>query len=182
MSGHLTRLHWCKQKHCLTTPLDNEIKSWLFDTGSLTARLIKHCNNNFSVKVISVKSSTPTPDEKKALGLASRSQALIREVLLYCNDRPVVYARTIIPVSSLRGALRGLALLGSRPLGAVLFADNSMQRKPVEVTALKKGHKCYSWTQYQGKEIIYGRRSVFVLKGEELLVSEFFLPDLLNKK
>lgn len=184
MSGHYTRLNWCKQKHCLTQKLNREIKSWMFDAGSLTARLINYCDGRFSVKVLSVKRATPTPDEKEALGLSARSHALIREVLLFCNDEPVVYARTIIPVSSLRGALRGLALLGNRPLGAVLFSDKSMQRKPVEVTSVKASHKCYQWMQQQkseklGKEKIYGRRSVFVLKGEELLVSEFFLPSLL---
>lgn len=181
MSGHHTRLHWCKQKYCLTAELNKEIKSWLFDSSSLTARLKKHCNGRFSVRVLSVKRATPTPDEKETLGLKPRSQAMIREVLLCCNDQPVVYARTIIPVSSLRGALRGLALLGSRPLGAVLFADKSMRRKPMEITSISKNHKCYSWTRNKGSEKIYGRRSVFILKGKKLLVSEFFLPKLLEK-
>jgi len=178
MSGHYTRLNWCRQKLCLTRNLNKEIKSWLFDSGSLTARLINGCDNGFSVRLLSVRRATPTPDEKEALGLAARSQAVIREVLLLCNDEPVVYARTVIPVSSLRGALRGLALLGNRPLGAVLFSDKSMLRKPVEVTSVSADHKCYQWMQYKGAEKIYGRRSVFVLKGEELLVSEFFLPRL----
>ena len=107
-----------------------------------------------------------------------RSMAMIREVLLYCGDTPVVYARTIIPTSSLRGALRGLALLGNKPLGAVLFSDKSMHRKPMEVTCIKPEHKCYSWMKYKGNETIWGRRSVFQLRGKELLVSEFFLPNL----
>lgn len=180
MSGHHTRLRWCKQQHCLSTELNSQIKSWLFDTGSLTARLIKHCHGNFSVKVLSVRTATPTPDEISALGLKPRSQALIRQVLLYCDDKPVVYARTIIPVSSLRGALRGLVQLGARPLGAVLFADKKMKRKPMEITSLTAKHKCYSWTQSRGTEKIWGRRSVFNLKNSELLVSEFFLPELMN--
>ena len=150
----------------------------MFDSGSLTARLIDYCDGQFSVKVLSVKRATPTPDEKEALGLKTRSQALIREVLLLCNNEPVVYARTIIPVSSLRGALRGLALLGNRPLGAVLFSDKSMKRYPVEITSVKASHKCYSWMRHKGEEKIYGRRSVFVLRDKELLVSEFFLPSL----
>lgn len=182
MSGHHTRLNWCKQKRCLTAGLSKEIKSWLFDSGSLTARLIKDCPGAFSVKLVSVKRATPTPDEKAALGLKPRSQSVIREVLLCCDDMPVVYARTIIPVSSLRGALRGLALLGNRPLGAVLFADKSMYRNPVEITTLSPSHKCYHWTQNKGKEKIFGRRSVFILKSEKLLVSEFFLPELISGK
>ncbi len=180
MSGHHTRLHWCNQKHCFLMASNDEIKSWLFDSGSLTARLINYCDGKFSVKVLSVKRATPTPDEIKALNLKTRSQAIIRQVLLLCDGQPVVYARTVIPVSSMRGALRGIILLGNKSLGAVLFADKKMRRKPVEVTSVNASHACYAWTGYSGKESIWGRRSVFILKNQELLVSEFFLPDLLK--
>lgn len=178
MSGHHTRLKWRKKQHCLGIPLDIKVSRWLFDSGSLTARLIKHCKGEFSVKVISIKRATPTPDEISVLGMRARSHALIREVLLCCDDTPVVYARTIIPISSLRGVLRGLALLGNRPLGAVLFSDKTMHRKPVEITKLSPDHKCYAWTGCESRQMIWGRRSVFKLKEQELLVSEFFLPKL----
>lgn len=178
MSGHHTRLHWCKRTHCLSQELNIQIKSWLFDSGSLTSRLINHCRGQFTVKVISVKRASPTPDEIALLGLQPRAHALIRQVLLCCDDKPLVYARTIIPVSSLRGALRGLVLLGNKPLGAVLFSDKTMRRKPMEITSLNSSHKFYEWTQQVESNKIWGRRSVFVLKKHELLVSEFFLPEL----
>lgn len=178
MSGHYTRLNWRKQSHCFNANLTPQLKSWLFDSASLTSRLIKYSNNNFSVKMISVKRATPTADEIFALGLKARSHALIREVLLCCANEPVVYARTIIPASSLRGALRGLVLLGNKPLGAVLFADKLMHRKHIEVAQLQPKNKCYAWSGYEGDENIWGRRSVFVLKKQSLLVSEFFLPTL----
>jgi len=180
MSGHHTRLRWCSQQRCLSTELKAEIKSWLFDSGSLTTRLMNHCDEPFSVKVLSVVRTTPTPDEVQALKLRSRSQAIIRQVLLCCGDRPVVYARTIIPVSSLRGSLRAIVLLRNKSLGAVLFADKNMRREPMEITSLKSSHKCYSWTRYKGQELIWGRRSVFKLRNEKLLVSEFFLPGLIS--
>lgn len=179
MSGYHTRLRWRKRQHCLPIGLNKQTRSWLFDMGSLTSRLIENCDGEFAVKVLSVRRDTPTPDEISVLNMQIRSQALIREVLLTCNKKPVVYARTIIPVSSLRGVLRGLALLGNKPLGAVLFADKSMRRKPMEITMLSPKHKFYAWTRHKGKEKIWGRRSVFILKEQELLVSEFFLPDLL---
>jgi len=180
MSGHHTRLRWCNQKRCFSSELNTEVKSWLFDSGSLTTRLINFCDGIFSVKVLSVKRATPTPDEVKALKLKTRSQSIIRQVLLLCDDQPVVYARTIIPISSLRGSLRGIVLLGNKSLGAVLFADRKMLRKPVEITLLKASHKCHAWTRYKGNKSIWGRRSVFILKNQEILVSEFFLPSLLN--
>ena len=182
MSAYSPFINWFGQQQCLNKSINKDLKSWLFDTGSLTARLLKRCPGRFSVQLLSLERSTPTLDEASALCLQPRSQAIVREVLLCCDNRPVIYARTIIPLSSMRGALRGLATLGNQPLGAVLFADKLMKRKAVEVTTISPAHKCYSWTGYKGKEPISGRRSVFVLKGQELLVSEFFLPDLLSQK
>ena len=176
MSGCRSLLRWCGKKQCLSADIPVDIANLLYDPSSLTARLIKKCQGRFRVEVLSVQRTTPTPDEIAALGLRLRSQAIIRQVLLYCDDKPWVYARTIIPMTSLRGSLRSLVKLGNKPLGAVLFADKTMQRSAMEITALMPGHMCYNWTGHQGNEIIWGRRSVFRLQKKPLLVSEFFLP------
>lgn len=178
MSGCRTRLRWINKKQSISADIPAHIASWLFDPESLTARLITNCGGRFSVKLLSVKRCTPTPDEIQALKLRYRSHAIIRQVLLYCDDTPWVYARTVIPMTSLRGSLQGLVKLGTKPLGAVLFADKTMQRSQIEVTVLNHQHPCYSWTGFKGKRDIWGRRSVFRLSNKPLLVSEFFLPDL----
>lgn len=176
MSGCRSLLRWCNRKQCLSRRIPGDVKDLLFDTSSLTARLVKKCAGRFRVEVLSVQRTTPTPDEIRALGLRYRSHALIRQVLLYCDDTPWVYARTVIPMTSLRGSLRSLTKLGNKPLGAVLFADKTMRRSEMEITALKPGHLCYPWTRHPGPETIWGRRSVFRLHNKPLLVSEFFLP------
>ena len=179
MSGCRSLLHWCKQKQCVSAEIPHHVADWLFDSSSLTARLKAKCHGRFHVEVLSVERTTPTPDEIRALKLRFRSRAIIRQVLLYCDDKPWVYARTIIPMTSLRGPLRGVAKLGNKPLGEVLFANKTMQRSEMEVTALKPGHFCYQWTHNEGEQIIWGRRSVFSLCKRPLLVSEFFLPEVL---
>lgn len=103
--------------------------------------------------------------------------ALIRQVRLYCNNKAVVYARTVIPLSTLSGAQRSYGNLGSRPLGAMLFADRSMCREEVMVTQLSPNNDMYKKTGLQG-ELVWGRRSVFKVGGKPLLVSEYYLPDL----
>ncbi len=160
--------------------IPDEIADWLFDSSSLTARLVAACPGKFRVEVLSVDKTTPTPDEILSLKLRFRSRAIIRQVILYCDEKPLVYARTIIPMTSLRGPLRGLAKLGNKPLGAVLFADKTMQRSEMEVTALKPGSICYKWTKNIGDQTIWGRRSVFKLSKRPLLVSEFFLPGVIK--
>ncbi len=181
MSGCRSFIRWCNRKQCLSKKVPKDVEGLLFDASSLTARLMRRCTGRFRVDVLSVQRTTPTPDEIRALRMRYRCQAMIRQVILYCDDRPWVYARTVIPVTSLRGRLRCLTRLGNRPLGAVLFADKTMQRSEMEVTALGPGHQCYPWMRHPGKEIIWGRRSVFRLQKMPLLVSEFFLPGVTKK-
>jgi len=74
-----------------------------------------------------------------------------------------------------------LTHLKSKPLGAVLFADPTMERGPVEIARLTHGDKLYPVAMRRhdrAATAIWGRRSVFRLGGLPLLVSEIFLPDI----
>lgn len=121
--------------------------------------------------------------EARTLARPLQELALVRQVWLLCAGHPWVFARTVIPLPSLRGGLRRLALLGSRPLGTVLFADPRMERRPLEVARLTPRHRLYHMATAPGAAnipAIWGRRSVFRLQDKPLLVSEFFLPSLLS--
>ena len=158
-----------------------EMVDWLLDPGSLTARLIKVCPGRFQVRVLSQTWRAPLHNEIKRLGMRQRQMSFIREVYLYCDDQPWVFARTVIPRKTLRGKQKHLAHLGSRPLGAVLFADPHMHRDEIEVTCLRASEQLY----YKAVAAladrparIWGRRSVFYLNNKPLLVNEIFLPGL----
>lgn len=169
--------HWYLRQQLFTRSIPAEIKSWLFDPSSLTARLVRMCPGKFRVELLSQIVKRPALDEIKALGLAYGDSALVREVHLCCHDKPVVYARTVIPTSTLKGAQRSYANLGNRPLGAMLFADKSMSRDEVMVSLLKPGDTLFVKTGSTG-EGVWGRRSVFHVGGKPLLVGEYYLPDL----
>ncbi len=178
MSGYNTQLNWYKRKRSITLNIPDEIIYWLFDPSSLTERIIKNCSGKFRVHLISQKRTTPTPDEIRVLGLRYRSHAIIRQVILYCDDTPWVYARSVIPVTTLKGPLRRLGKLGNKPLGAILFSDRSIERGEVEITSMNSSQKNYKWTEYKGTDVIWGRRSIFKQGRKKLLVSEFFLPGI----
>ena len=110
--------------------------------------------------------------------LEDTHSALVRKVLLCCNDQPLVYARTVIPVTTIQGAQRRYANMGNRPLGAMLFADRTMRREAVEVAMLPATDVANQYTSIN--EPIWGRRSVFRVSGKPLLVNEYFLPELLE--
>ena len=180
-SNHLLRMRWLRKHQLPIRQPSDELRCWLFDPTSLTRRVQQACAGNFSVRVERQGWGRPRLDECRALGLRLGRRALIREVHLLCAGRPWVFARTVIPVSTLSGEQRHLAHLGNRPLGAVLFADPHMVRGPVEVASIRNGHPLYI-AAVQGlkrkPEEIWGRRSVFRLGGKPLLVSEYFLPEI----
>lgn len=170
---------WHFEKQVFNYRLPDNMACWLFDPASLTARLISACEGQFSVRVISQSWGTPLWNESKRLGMRERQAALIREVFLYCDDQPWVFARTVIPRTTLSGREKYLANLGSKPLGAVLFANPNMHRDQFEVTCLRDGDLLYTHANQlaSSKPVeIWGRRSAFYLSGKPLLVNEIFLP------
>jgi chorismate--pyruvate lyase len=132
------------------------------------------------VRLLSQSWDRPFQDEARILGMKDGSRALIRQVQLLCGEQAWVYARTVMPVSSLRGRLQRLAHLGTRPLGGMLFADPGMQRGGVELARLCTGqtmHAAATFHMTSPPAEIWGRRTVFRLAGKPLLVSEIFLPE-----
>ncbi|WP_297528642.1 chorismate--pyruvate lyase family protein [Thiohalobacter sp.] len=170
---------WARAGCYRRSQLTRELRQWLLDPASLTRRLVDACPGRFRVRVEFQGWGRPRRDEAQALGLRDRRFALIREVHLFCDDTPWVFARTVIPARTLGGRRRRLARLGERPLGAVLFADPGMAREPVELAAIRPGSELYRHAVAGTRArpaVIWGRRSVFRLDGRPLLVSEIFLP------
>lgn len=157
--------------------LPEALRDWLLDESSLTRRLQQACAGRFRVELIALGWGRPLRNEAQALGVRPWQRALIRQVRLWCDDQPWVVARTVIPMSSLQGAQRRLAHLGSRPLGAFLFADPTLRRSPLQVTQLGADDPLLAGSGAVAGPV-WGRRSVFHLRGHPLLVSEFFLPGL----
>lgn len=157
--------------------------SWLFDEKSLTRRLQQHCRGTFSVQILSEEVCQPQANEARRLGMAQRHWARIRQVLLLCDDQPWVAARTIIPLSTLRGPLRRLRYLKNRPLGAFLFAHPDLQRGEIEVAQLAPTTPPLNLLfgdDSNTTEMPWARRSLFRLRNRPVLVSEIFLEALIT--
>lgn len=174
---------WRTRTSLFAHPVPNNVASWVYDPGSLTRRVQQSCDGQFRVEVIAQYHGRPLLNEATRLRVHIDQAALIREVYLYCDTTPWVYARTIIPHSTLTGRQRQLAHLGNRPLGAALFADPSMRRDEVEVACMRPIHRLFDTataTLAQTPEMIWGRRSVFYVGRKPLLVNEVFLPPVFN--
>ncbi len=117
------------------------------------------------------------------MGIASTEKALIRQVHLKCRNTVCVYARSVIPLKTLRGKHRRLKFLGSKPLGEYLFSSPKLERSIIEWSRLMPGTSLYKTAMTDNKmkdKPVWGRRSLFTIDAKPLLVSEFFLPVLFS--
>ncbi|UTA47979.1 chorismate lyase [Simiduia sp. 21SJ11W-1] len=172
--------HW-RDAQQVSWQLPKPLLPWLLDEGSLTARLIEHSQQRFAVDLLAQGWGEGYVGEYRLLNSPLRQKMLVREVILQGAGRPWVYARSLVPVTSLQGRLKALKQLDNRPLGALLFQDPGMQRGPIQVAEIRPAHGyLHASAAPQTHTPLWGRRSVFYLDQQPLLVSEVFLPDFLR--
>lgn len=156
---------------------DTPLRSWLTDKGSLT-RKIQNCCNQFRVTIISQALAYPFTDESAVFGLRNRRLAWVREVSLYADGCPVVYARSVLSQESMRGAWQVLSKIGNKPIGAVLFSDPGIRRSQLVYKKLDAQHSLRHILVRN--ETLWARRSVFIRDKMPLLVNEVFMPEILR--
>lgn len=152
-----------------TLTLPAALAPWILEPASLTARLKRHCQR-FHLQVLQEYSAV-LPGFLQPL-LPGTTTAQVREVVLWCNDMPCVYAQSWLPEQTIT-TLRPLADLGERPLGDYIFQHKSLRRGTIEAAQLD-----VLLPQLKIAAHCYARRSVFQLEGLPLLVAEAFLPDI----
>ena len=172
---------WIDHRNIDPAGIDENLRRWLFDQGSLTERLKLASANNFRVQLLDENSSIPLASESALLELAPDEPALIRQVLLVCRQQSWVYARSIIPQTTIEQADHKLANLGSKPLGAYLFSHPLIKRAAIEIAQICDEHSGLLPAQVKPllqSARIWGRRSVFEIDTKPLLVNELFLPQI----
>ncbi len=163
---------WRRLAH-LALPGRQSLRAWLGDRGSLTAQLLRLSGGNLQVRILRQRWAIPSALELRALGLSRPTLTLVREVVLQGRGQDWVYARSLLPATSLVGPLRHLRKQDTSPLGAFLFSQPQLARSPMEVALLQPEQLPQQLARGQR---LWGRRSIFHLNARPLLVSEVFLP------
>lgn len=154
----------------------------LRDVGSLTAAL-RALAPAFNVRVLGEGWIRATEDECDLLGTGGRTRVWGREVLLCDGDAPLVFAHTVVVPGDLPfwPCLKGL---GRKPLGEILFRHPRVVRLPLRYRRLDHRHPLYHAARRAAgfeDSALPARRSLFVLDGRSLLITEIFLPNLLQR-
>jgi chorismate--pyruvate lyase len=168
----------------LAPPHTSPWRPWLTWRGSLTWRIVAH-SKAFRVERIQQRFRIPNEDEYRVLGRPTHKRALVREVILHADARAVVLAHSVAARRDLFGTWRSLRGLGNRPLAEALFEDPLVRRMALEFRRVDFRHPLWKRAcKVFGREFpaLWARRSLFRKHGRPLLVTEVFLPELLELK
>jgi chorismate--pyruvate lyase len=171
---------WFEHRKGSQHQLPENVQSWAYEAGSLTRRLQDYYGNQVAVRIIFHHWRTPFLSEQRQLQLPLSRYCLIREVMLHVNGKPLLLARTAIPDETIKVAHRNLSHLGSRPLGEIIFSYPDLERVAMDLTLIQPS----TWSiqaQHNANisHSIWGRRTVYAIHNRPMLVSEFFLPEIL---
>jgi chorismate lyase len=170
---------WRQHQNFIHQTIPEEIKTWIYESGSLTQRLRLEYGSGVCVSILRQGWHLPFINECSILGIRRGHHAMIREVVLHVDNMPLILARSVIPVATIKIAQRNLSHIGNRPLGEIIFSYPNLHRLSLEIAAPKSiNWSIPSKNRFNLEQSIWGRRTEYAIPTETMLVSEFFLPTL----
>lgn len=154
--------NWLSDSQLKTHLKKQNILEWLNEEGSITAKISSE--SKFKLEILSDDLGIAEDEEYLALDIASE-EVRIREVVLYGDLVPLVYARSIIPNLTSSKGYPGLGTIGSKPLGDLLFQSE----------LFIKTRREFAQFETSSGEVIWGRRTHYLVQGYPLSVMEVFL-------
>ena len=152
------------------------LKNWLLNTGSLTERLQSQCRS-FHLTLLGQRQAEVTLEEFQHVCFPNQDlnseEWQVREVILWGDNQPWVFARSIIPLKLCES---DFVNLNTKPLGQLIFNDKRFKRMPFEVTNMCSSKDFLTRLHIPSEMDLWGRRSAFSFEGLKMSVSEVFLP------
>lgn len=148
------------------------VKAWLEIDGSLTKALRNFTGISVRARLVHNGPRKPQADQRRLLALGAGRQVWLREVWLHAGaaSTPCVYAQTLVPLAALRGRLRQITRLGSRPIGTQLFRGKHRVRRQSLQVACLPAHSPFAG--------LWARRSLLACGQQRILIMEILLPAL----
>ena len=140
---------------------NKEILSWLNEPGSITSKIKSF--SDFKLKLLGDGPGEVDAAEDDLI-ISNYEENNIREVVLCSNEEPLIYAKSIIPLATIRLGLGVLGNLKENPLGDILFSNPEIKKKYMLFAKFQSNEK-----------IFYGRKGIYTVKGYPFSVCEIFL-------
>ena len=159
----LTRKNkWLNSSELRLRLKEQSILDWLNEEHSITKRISSKAE--FKLEILQDDIGIAADDEYAALKM-SPEKVRIREVLLYGNLLPLVYARSIIPNITSSKGYPGLGTIGAKPLGDLIFQSKLFIKTKRE----------FAEFNVADKRTVWGRRTHYLVRDCPLSVMEVFL-------
>jgi len=155
-------------------------KGLLQTRGLLTLTLTAQCGTPLTVHILFEGFATALAEEASAIN-NNTTQGWARIVLLSCGHKPMLYARSFIPLKDEttqqhflldQHPFSPLRTLGNHPLGLWLVQNPQLQRSPFRFTETVSDN----WPHCPKNENTYmARQSDFSAAQQQLILTEIFL-------
>ena len=118
-------------------------------------------------------------DEKLFFKTGRSGSLFLREVLIYANDEPIIYARTVFK-KNLRQLTGLVKKLNENPLANIVFKKKTKRSEFIfsHMSPNYKLSKRLNAKQIAIKKFVGARQSNFLCKGERILLTEIFFMDI----
>ena len=140
---------------------DKNILSWMTESNSITSRIKSF--SNFKLKLLNDGPGEINNIEDDLI-ISNYEKNNIREVILYSDNKPLIYAKSIIPKETITHGLEILGNLKDNPLGDILFSDPNIEKKYMLFAKFKSN-----------KGLFWGRKGIYTVNGYPFSVCEIFL-------
>ena len=158
------------------------LNEWLNCESFITQKL-KDLTGDATLKLLNQSLSSTNKWERKILEVDDHI-VLRRDILMYSNETPCWYARTVVPESTHAANTSLFARLEHETLGHLIFFDNQITRSSIEKYSINSLSTEYSWLTPSISESspnLWMRKSRFhIHKTWPLFLMEIYLPGLIG--
>ncbi len=168
---------WLPAERLGQLAVDPRVRPWLIGNGLLTLRLKAAWGERFALRLVDQTTALLSAGEAERLGTGDGA-GLLRDVDMSCGDNICVYARSVIPDSTL-STHPWLGELGDCALGETLSDLPGLQRSSHDYAWLPADEPLARRALEHAQATadgVWARRSTLILRGAPLLVHELFLP------
>lgn len=156
----------------------SELRLWLTNRSSLSKRV----KNIARFQVIQIRPAIISflKIEKDKFRNFRKGQLYLREVMLYADGLPIMYARTVTPKINLRGFWNGIKRLQDNPLSDIIFEQKVIKRSPFIYSRFSKNDDISKSVRNSGhndSNILVSRQSMFNYNNKSVLLTEVFFKN-----
>jgi chorismate--pyruvate lyase len=175
---------WYPHYKLAGTPDNTRLCAWLRTRKSVTRQIEKQRHITLHVRMLHQGWDYPEHDEAILLGLTRKEKVWVREIHLIYAQQVFIYGRSLFTQHVRQHELNQFRQFNQRPLGYFLFSRAHLVRDPFVFAKLTPHHATYHRALHTlplNPTHLWARCSRLTLEQQPILLTEVFLPDLLQQ-